>query len=63
MAEWVLVMLLHSPTGDLTHRQIMASFQTIEQCKHDMKLRHEFLIKTGAQEAKHTKFICSKVTK
>jgi len=63
MAEWVLIMLLYSPTGDLTHRQIMASFQTIEQCKHDMKLRHEFLIKTGAQESKHTKFICSKVTK
>ena len=63
MAEWVLIMLLYSPTGDLTHRQIMASFQTVEQCTQDMKLRHDFLIRSGVQEAKHTKFMCSKVKK
>lgn len=63
MAEWVLVMLLYSPTGNLTNREILASFQTVEQCMHDMKLRHDFLIRSGAQEAKHTKFMCSKVKK
>jgi hypothetical protein len=63
MSEWVLVMMLFTPTGEMMSRQIVANFQTIEQCSQEMKTRHNFLIQSGANEAKNTKFQCAKVQK